>query len=162
MINLSEEVEILRRQVQNLSMENRDLENSNMLLNKVVQMRDRQMNLLKAKAEAVLQDSQRIDNTKLPQLLNYTEGEAFSMERSLEVANHLTSNFPASKFADITQKDMLDVWKQYVDLLSGMLVTYETDPNNEIIQTQIKNGVNELVRRFHLVQNDTFCSMKCV
>lgn len=145
MVNLSEEVETLRKRVENLSVENRDLENSNMLLNKVIKMRDRQMNILKAKTDSLMQDPQNAAKAKLPELLTCADGEALSMERSLEVVNHLTANFPASKFANIDQANMRDVWKHYVDLLGGVLMNHEADPENPEILQQIQLYVAELV-----------------
>lgn len=144
MVNLSEEVETLRKRVENLSVENRDLENSNMLLNKVIKMRDRQMNILRAKTDSLMQDPKNAANSKLPELLSCSDGEVLSMERSLEVVNHLTANFPASKFANIDQANMRDIWKQYVDLLSGMLMNHESDPDNQDIRQQLKVAVSEL------------------
>lgn len=47
MVNLAEEVEMLRDLVQNLSTQNKELENSNALLCKVVKMRDTQMITIK-------------------------------------------------------------------------------------------------------------------
>lgn len=47
MVSLAEEVEMLRDRVQNLSMQNKELENSNVLLRKVVKMRDTQMITIK-------------------------------------------------------------------------------------------------------------------
>ena len=151
MVNLSEEVELLRRRVDNLSIENRDLENSNMLLNKVIKMRDRQMNTLKCKTDNLMREAQRkTTNGRVPELLNCTENEALSMERSLTVAKHLTTNFSASKFANINQANMKDIWKQYVDVLSGLLLRHEADPDDASIMEEIQMSVGELVSPPHV------------
>jgi len=144
MVNLSEEVEALRRQIESLSVKNRDLENSNQLLNKVIKMRDRQMNILKIKTEAL---TEKEPNAKLPELLTSTDGEALSMERSITVASHLARNFPTSKFADINYAKMKDMWKHYVDELSKMLINLEADPDNKTLEGKVRMTVAELVSR---------------
>eukprot|EP00210_Caulerpa_lentillifera_P008811 g8407.t1 len=142
MLGLSEEVELLRKRVQDLSVENKDLENSNMLLGKVVKMRDRQMSTLKHKHESLM-------NPKEPsswgsQKVITSGDEVLSMERSSIVDEHLTANFPLSKFADVNNDVMKEVWKKYVDRLSELLIDNDLCPNNPGIMEQIHISVGEL------------------
>ena len=142
MLNLEGEVEELRKRVETLSVENRDLGNSNMLLNKVIKMRDRQMNILKAKTESL---TEKAGGGKIPELLMCSANETLSMERSLTVANHLTKNFPASKFTSIDNANMKGIWRQYVDVLSELLISQESDPDNTELLEKISIAVGELV-----------------
>lgn len=148
MINLSEEVEVLRKRVQDLSVENKDLENSNVLLSKVVKMRDRQMGTLQHKNESLMTAQKEcLNGAAAPQKAITSGNEVLSMERGSLVDEHLTVHFPVSKFADVNNDAMKRVWKKYVDQLSELLIENDLNPNNPTITEKLHIAVGELVRK---------------
>eukprot|EP00210_Caulerpa_lentillifera_P006627 g6332.t1 len=138
MHNLEEEVEMLRNRVQNLSLHNKELENSNALLQKVVKMRDNQMNTLKHRNEWLLTQHESRGKSKKA-ITNGTHRNPVGDELAF-------ANFPTQKDIESGRGDenMKQIWKNCVDRFSALLIDNDLHPNDSSILDKLHRVVLEL------------------
>lgn len=145
MTNLAEEVESLRKRVENLSCENRDLENSNMLLSKVIQMRDRQMGDLRTVLMHNADQQHCASKYPCKQLPASKDNDEGTTHKRWEISHRLRDDHNPMKFLNVQHSALRNTWKQYVEMLTERLVLFEADPTNTALRDEIRKVHDELV-----------------